>query len=127
MTPVKKSGIKLHIGVDVLGLPHAMMVTTADKTDRDGAVGMVSRYYYRTNNFFRLKKILVDGGYSGENFASAIRGICKVEAEVVKRNDLHKFVVLAKRWIAERTFGWLDKCAGFGKTASANCTAPYKW
>lgn len=93
-----------------MGLPHAMMVTTADKTDRDGAIEMVRRYYYRTNNFFRLKKILVDGGYSGENFANAIRGICKVEVEVVKRNELHKFVVLAKRWIVERTFGWLDKC-----------------
>ena len=32
----KKSGIKLHIGVDILGLPHAIMLTTAKVTDRKG-------------------------------------------------------------------------------------------
>jgi len=29
--------------------------------------------------------------------------------EVVKRNELHKFVVLPKRWVVERCFGWLEK------------------
>ena len=110
MTPVKKAGIKLHTGVDVLGLPHIMAVTTADKTDRDGAVDMIRHYHGATNHLFRLKKVLVDGGYSGENFASAIKSVCGAEVEVVKRSELHQFVVLPKRWIVERTFGWLDKC-----------------
>ena len=30
--------------------------------------------------------------------------------EVVKRNELHTFVVLPKRWVVERSFGWLEKC-----------------
>ena len=30
--------------------------------------------------------------------------------EVVKRKELHTFVVLPKRWVVERSFGWLDKC-----------------
>lgn len=30
--------------------------------------------------------------------------------EVVKRNELHKFVVLPKRWVVERSFSWLEKC-----------------
>jgi transposase len=38
--------------------------------------------------------------------------VCAVgggEALVVKRNELHKFVVLPKRWVVERSFGWLEK------------------
>ena len=38
-----------------------------------------------------------------------ISEFCGAEVEVVKRNELHKFVVLPKRWVVERTFGWLDK------------------
>ena len=30
--------------------------------------------------------------------------------EVVKRNELHTFVVLPKRWVVERSFAWLEKC-----------------
>ncbi len=58
-----------------------------------------------------VKKILVDGGYSGENFANqAKEKIQGVEVEVVKRSELHSFKVLPKRWIVERSFGWLEKC-----------------
>ena len=44
MTQVKKSGIKLHIGVDILGLPHTMLIITANVTDRDGAIAMLTSY-----------------------------------------------------------------------------------
>lgn len=58
-----------------------------------------------------VKKILVDGGYSGESFANQVREkIQGVEVEVVKRSELHSFKVLPKRWIVERSFGWLEKC-----------------
>ena len=53
---------------------------------------------------------MADGGYTGDNFAQAVKSICGAEVEVVKRNELHTFAVLPKRWIVERTFGWLDKC-----------------
>ena len=39
---MKMSGIKLHIVVDTLGLPHAMYITTANVTNRDGAIKMIS-------------------------------------------------------------------------------------
>ena len=110
MTRVKKTGIKWHIGVDILGLPHAILVTTADMTDRDGAVRMISHYYDTTDYLDLLKKIMADGGYTGEKFAEAVKSVCGAEVEVVKRNELHTFVILPKRWIVERTFGWLDKC-----------------
>lgn len=52
---------------------------------------------------------MVDGGYSGERFAGAVKELCGADVEVVKRNELHKFVVLPRRWVVERLFGWLDK------------------
>ena len=106
----KKTGIKWHIGVDILGLPHAILVTTADVTDRDGAVRMISRCCDASDYLDLLKKVMTDGGYTGEKFAEAVKSVCGAEVEVVKRNELHTFVVLPKRWIVERTFGWLDKC-----------------
>jgi len=95
--------------VDVLGLPHAITLTTADVTDRDGAIDMVSYYRDVTDNLNSIQKVLVDGGYTGDNFANKIRELSDAEVEVVKRNELHKFVILPKRWIVERSFGWMDK------------------
>lgn len=100
----------MHIGVDILGLPHMIMVTTANVTDRNGAIDMVDYYYDITNHLSMLKKILVDGGYTGENFANAINTLSGADVEVVKRNELHTFAVLPKRWIVERSFAWIDKC-----------------
>ena len=71
---------------------------------------MISQYHSKTEDLDLLKKIMADGGYTGDNFAQAVKSICGAEVEVVKRNELHTFAVLPKRWIVERTFGWLDKC-----------------
>jgi transposase len=57
-----------------------------------------------------LKKVLCDGGYTGEDFATQIKALTGAAVEIAKRSELHKFVVMPKRWIVERTFGWLDKC-----------------
>ncbi len=57
-----------------------------------------------------LKKILCDGGYTGENFAHEIKEITGADVEIAKRSELHKFSIIKKRWIVERSFGWLDKC-----------------
>ncbi len=99
----------MHIGVDVLGLPHAIMITTANITDRSGAIEMVDYYCDVTNHLSLLQKLLADGAYTGENFANEIKRISGAEVEVVKRNELHTFAVLPKRWIVERSFAWLDK------------------
>ena len=67
-------------------------------------------YYCDVSNYLSLvKKLLVDGGYTGENFANEIKNLSGAEVEVVKRNELHTFAVLPKRWIVERSFAWLDK------------------
>ena len=102
----KVSGIKRHIVVDTMGLPHAIIITKANVTDRNGAIEMIT---LNLDNLSCVKKFLVDGGYSGEKFANAVKEICGADVEVVKRNELHKFIVLPRRWVVERTFGWLDK------------------
>ena len=98
---------KRHIAVDTNGLPHAIAVTTANVTDRDGAIEMVRN---NKKNLSRVKNSLVDGGYSGEPFAEAIKELLGVTVEVVKRSELHKFAVIPKRWVVERSFSWLEKC-----------------
>jgi transposase len=103
----KVSGIKLHIGVDTNGLPHASFITTANVTDRDGAVEMLEIHAPELSN---VSKTLCDGGYTGEDFAIAVEMILGAEVEIAKRNELHKFAVIPKRWVVERTFGWLENC-----------------
>ena len=103
----KVSGIKRHIAVDTQGLPHAIHVTTADVTDRAGALAMFDR---RRADLSQVQKVLVDGGYTGKPFATAVQGLLGASVEVVKRNELHTFVVLPKRWVVERSFAWLEKC-----------------
>ena len=61
------------------------------------------------DNLSHVEKFLVDAGYSGERFANQVKDICGAKVELVKRSELHKFVVLPRRWVVERLFGWLDK------------------
>jgi transposase len=63
---------------------------------------------YAAPNLTKCQKVMVDGGYTGENFANNVKTLIGADVEVVKRTELHKFVVLPKRWIVERTFGWLE-------------------
>ena len=103
----KVSGIKRHIAVDTQGLPHAIHVTTANVTDRAGAL---ARFDRRRANLSQVQNVLVDGGYTGKPFATAVQSLLGASVEVVKRNELHTFVVLPKRWVVERSFGWLEQC-----------------
>ncbi len=61
-------------------------------------------------NLSKVQKILVDVGYTGEKFAFKIKTIINANVEVIKRNELHSFVLLPKRWVVERSFAWLEKC-----------------
>jgi transposase len=103
----KVSGIKRHIAVNTNGPPHGIEVTTANVTDRDGAVELTRR---SKENFSAVEKMLVDGGYSGEKFAHAIKKAIGATVEAVKRSELHTFKVIPKRWVVERSFSWLEKC-----------------
>jgi transposase len=104
----KVSGIKRHIVTDTMGLPHAIHVTRANVGDREGALEMIS---LNLDSLSCVEKFVVDGGYTGFDFELSVAGLLgATKVEVVKRNELHTFVVLPLRWVVERTFGWLDKC-----------------
>jgi transposase len=103
----KISGIKRHIAVDTQGLPHAIHITTANVTDRQGAVAMVTNSKAHLSN---VNNFLVDGSYTGGPFATAIKETLGATVEIAKRSELHKFAVIPKRWVVERSFAWLEKC-----------------
>ena len=100
--------MKLHIAVDVLGSPYAAMVTTANISDIAGSIQMFSQPSFYS--FSTVQTALCDGTYEGKNFSDAIKELIGANVEVVKRSELHTFAVIPKRWIVERSFGWLDKC-----------------
>lgn len=88
-------------------MPHALHVTTADISDRNGALEMFESH---KSNLSEIMKVLGDGGYTGENFANSTEEIIGCEVEIAKRNELHKFEVIPQRWVVERSFAWLEKC-----------------
>jgi len=93
---------------------HAL-VHAADIQDRDGG-GFVMATLFGLYPF--LMKLYADGGYQGAGFQSAVKTVLgQLNVEIVKRSDqaLHRFVVLPKRWIVERTFAWLGRCRRLAK------------
>jgi transposase len=82
----KVSGIKRHIVVDTQGLPHAIVVTTANITDRQGALMAIDQH---AANLSAVTALLVDGGYAGQPFAESVRTLIGAEVQVAKRHELH--------------------------------------
>ncbi len=82
-----------------------MVVHAANVQDRDGGRLALERMAGR---FHRLKVIWADGGYAGRFVQWSKEHLNRV-IEIVRRPDLKRFVVLPKRWIVERTFGWLGR------------------
>lgn len=104
----KVSGIKRHIAVDTQGLPHAIAVTTANITDRQGALQALQRCQAACK---RVQGLLCDSGYVGKPFAQGVQAILggHVNVQIAKRSQLHTFKVMPKRWVVELSFAWLDK------------------
>lgn len=100
----KIKGIKRHIVVDTLGLLLVVVVPTAALQDRDGAKLVLAR---ARGNFARLALLWADGGYAGK-LIRWVQEICGWVLQIVKRtDDLKGFVLLPRRWVVERTFGWM--------------------
>lgn len=103
----KITGIKRHIWVDILWLPHMIWITTANISDRDWAKEMFLHYTWE-ERFDKLETILADWWYTWENLNQRVNNCFNAKLQVVKRNELHKFKLLPKRRIVERTFSWLE-------------------
>jgi len=94
-------------------LLHAI-VHSADLQDRDGGVLLIATLF---GLFPFLRKLYADGGYQGPVFQRALKRVMRqVDLEIVKRSDHAKgFEVLPRRWIVERTIGWLNRCRRLAK------------
>lgn len=99
-------GRKRHLLVDTLGLVLAAVVTAASVPERAGARALLGK---ALTWLPWLRLLWVDGGYNGPDFVQWVRGLRpKLAVQVVERCAcLSGFKVLPRRWVVERTFGWL--------------------
>lgn len=101
----KVSGRKRHIITDTMGFILAVIVHNANIQDRDGAKLVLKELQYK---FPRLKKILADGGYRGELIEWTLLVLGWTLEVVAKVAGVSTFVVIPRRWVVERTFGWFN-------------------
>jgi len=108
------NGKKRHVLVDTLGLLLHALVTSADVQDRDGGLLLLSTLF---GQFPFLKKLFADSAYAGPVFHDGLAtALPALVTEIVRRCDQARgFVVLPKRWIVERTIGWLNRCRRLAK------------
>lgn len=106
-------GRKRHVLVDTLGLLLFVLVHPANIQDRDGARLLFEQIRAR---FPRLELIWADGNYAGPKLGDWLKQMCRWVLSIVKRADEAKgFQVLPKRWIVERTLGWLNRARRLSK------------
>ena len=100
------NGRKRHIAVDTGGLLLTVVVTVAALQDRDAAHRLLTSL---TSRFSTVTHIWADGGYAGRLVMWG-RKVLSLTVEIVKRtDDVAGFRVLPRRWVVERTFGWISK------------------
>ena len=108
----KVKGTKRHLLVDTLGLLLCVVVHPANIQDRDGAKLVLRK---AGNSFPRLRLIWADGGYAGK-LIDWVLSVCGWLLTIVKRCDTVKgWVLLPRRWVVERTFGWLSQCRALAR------------
>ncbi|EPC69608.1 transposase is4 family protein [Lacticaseibacillus paracasei subsp. paracasei Lpp71] len=100
----KISGIKRHLAVDINGFPQAIHITRANITDRDGAIALVT---FNLEQFKLVRTMMVDSGYTGQNFANEISSLTSAKVIVVKEMSYTNFRLSPQRWLIERSFSWL--------------------
>jgi transposase len=104
-------GRKRFLTVDTLGLVLRVLVTAASVGERAGGQRVLKQVKRMGQAVSRLHTIWVDGGFDGVPFMMWVMDFCRWIVQVVLRPEQTKgFVVLKKRWVVERTFGWLMGC-----------------
>jgi len=107
MTRGKKiTGRKRHALVDLSGLLLAVVVTAARVQDRDAAKAVLLNV---RGLLPRLRVTFADGGYAGQLIGWVKRRRGWLLQTVLRPVGAVGFVILPKRWVVERTFGWLSK------------------
>jgi len=118
-------GRKRSIVVDTEGNLLGVIVHAANIQDRDGAVETLAsvRYVYPW-----MRHIFADGGYAGEKLVNALKEHGSWTIEIIKRSDKAEgFKVLPRRWVVERTFGWLGRNRRLSKDYERNTTSSVAW
>ncbi|MBD2527316.1 IS5 family transposase [Nostoc sp. FACHB-133] len=107
----KIKGRKRFMTVDTLALVLRVLVTAANVDEREGGKQVLKRVKHSQEQVSRLTILWVDGGFDGEPFMQWVMNFCRWIVQVVLRPEQTKgFVLLKKRWVVERTFGWLMGC-----------------
>lgn len=116
----KVVGRKRHLLVDTDGLILKVRVHAASVQDRDGATLVLDQLDESWNP---LQLIWADAGYAGDKLAGWMAqrfGQRPLRLEIVRRSDaLKRFQVLPRRWVVERTFGWLNNFRRLSKDYEA--------
>ncbi|WP_041735061.1 IS5 family transposase [Paraburkholderia atlantica] len=103
----RKRGSKVHMAVDTLGNLLAVHITPANEQER-AQVAELARQVQRVTGQ-TVKVAFADQGYTGEDAAQAARDE-GIELQVIKLPEAKKgFVLLPRRWVVERSFGWLNR------------------
>jgi transposase len=97
-------GIKRHLAVDVEGFILAVVVSAADIGDRHGLKLLLIALL---DTFTRIKRIWADAGYDGHPLRAWVKAIAGITLEVITRPTAGQFKVIRRRWVIERSFGWL--------------------
>ena len=104
-------GRKRFMTVDTLGLVLRVLVTAASVPEREGGKHVLKQVKQMGKGVSRLHTIWTDGGFDGNPFLMWVMDVCGWIVQVVLRPQQTKgFVLLKKRWVVERTFGWLMGC-----------------
>lgn len=104
-----RKGRKRHTVVDTLGLVLRVVVTAASVPERAGGKQVLTKVHEMGAAVSRLCVIWVDGGYSGQPFLQWAMDSFRWIIWMVLRPEQSKgFVLLKKRWVVERTFGWFN-------------------
>ena len=122
----KVKGRKRHLAVDTLGLPIHCQITAADVQDRDALPDLLEAVSRKSP---WVKLAFMDGGYAGDETARAAFEASRIHISVVKRSDrlVKGFIVLPKRWIVERTFGWLNRSRRLAKDFETLIESSLAW
>lgn len=119
-------GRKRHMLVDTMGLLLGIHVTAASVPEREGGQGLLARVL---SCLAALRLIWVDGGYVGEKFAQWVKTQSpQCDVTVVKRSDAAQgFEILPRRWVVERTFGWLMRHRRLVRDYERNAASGEAW
>ncbi|MBD2077208.1 IS5 family transposase [Phormidium sp. FACHB-592] len=107
----KTKGRKRFTLVDTLGLLLALKVVAASTPEREGAKQLLQQVHQERQRLPRLVRLWVDGGFAGEDFRHWVMGtFCLILETVLRPQATKGFILLPKRWVVERTYGWLHWC-----------------